>query len=107
MSRKGVCRNPRGIFLNKVPGEFCGGFFGGFFLGAFFLGKNPKPRNPWQNSNQNLRVSRPKSTLQGSGLDHLGPSGPKCRKESETRFWGFLAPGTLKLLNRVERSQTS
>ena len=23
--------NPRGIFLNKVVGEFCGRFFGGFF----------------------------------------------------------------------------
>ena len=32
------CRNPRGIFSNKVLGEFCGGFFGGFFR-AFFLGK--------------------------------------------------------------------
>ena len=29
LSRKGFCRNPRGIFPNKVPGEFCGGFFGG------------------------------------------------------------------------------
>ena len=37
-SRKGFCRNPRGIFPNKVPGEFGGEFFGGFF-GAFFLGR--------------------------------------------------------------------
>ena len=37
-SRKGFCRNPRGIFLKKVPSDFFGGFFGGFF-GAFFLGK--------------------------------------------------------------------
>ena len=36
LSRKGFCRNPRGIFPNKVPGEFCGGFFGGFFR-AFSL----------------------------------------------------------------------
>ena len=27
------------------------------------------PKNPRQNSNQNLGVSRPKSTLQGSGLE--------------------------------------
>ena len=71
-SRKGFCRNPRGIFPTKVLGEFCGGFFGGlfraFFLGKKIGGKNP-PKNPRQNSNQNLGVSRPKSTLQGSGLD--------------------------------------
>ena len=38
-SRKGFCRNPRGIFPTKTLGEFCGGFSGGLF-GAFFLGKN-------------------------------------------------------------------
>ena len=38
LSRKGFCRNPRGIFPNKVPGEFWGGVFGGFFR-AFFPGK--------------------------------------------------------------------
>ena len=38
VSRKGFCRNPRGIFPNKVPGEFRRGLFGGFFR-AFFLGK--------------------------------------------------------------------
>ena len=73
LSRKGVCRNPRGSFLNKVPGEFCEGFFGGFF-GPVFLektgGKNP-PKNPRQFSNQNLGVSGPKSTLQGFGLEEL------------------------------------
>ena len=70
LSRKGFCRNPRGISPNKVLGEFCGGFLGGFFQ-AFFFGKkrrkNPQ-KNPRQNSNRNLGVSRPKSTLQGSGL---------------------------------------
>ena len=70
-SRKGFCRNPRGIFPTEFPGENCRGFFGGFFR-AFFLGKtgrkNP-PKNPRQFSNQNLGVSGPKSTLQGSGLD--------------------------------------
>ena len=71
LSRKGFCRNPRGIFPNKVPGEFYGGFFGGVFLGPFFFEKirekNP-PKNPRQNSNRNLGVSRPKSTLQESQM---------------------------------------
>ena len=73
ISRKGFCRNPRGIFPDKVLGEFCRGFFGGVFR-AFFLGKSrskKSPKNPRQNSNQNLGVSRPKSTLQGSGLDKI------------------------------------
>ena len=30
-SRKGFCRNPTGIFPNRVQGEFCGFFFGDFF----------------------------------------------------------------------------
>ena len=38
-SRKGFCRNPRGIYPTKTLGEFCGASFGGFF-GAFFLGRN-------------------------------------------------------------------
>ena len=49
MSREGCCRNARGIFLNKVPGEFCGGIFGWNFSGLFPWrktgGKNP-PKNP-------------------------------------------------------------
>ena len=44
------------------------------FLGPFSLektgGKYP-PKNPRQFSNQNLGVSGPKSTLQGSGLEQL------------------------------------
>ena len=31
ISRKGFCRNPRGIFPTEFPGEFCGGFFRGIF----------------------------------------------------------------------------
>ena len=62
-------------FLNKYLGEFCGGFFGVDILEPFFLGKKPggknPPKNPQQNSNQNWGVSRPKSALQGSGLDPL------------------------------------
>ena len=65
------------IFPNKFPGEFCKGFFGGF-LGPFLLlkqtffvrGKNA-PKNPQQNSNQNLGASRTKFTLQGCALDLL------------------------------------
>ena len=45
-----------------------------YFLGPFSLertgGKKPF-KNPQQTSNQNLGVSRPKSTLQGSGLGIL------------------------------------
>ena len=74
LSRKRFCRNPRGIFPNKVPGEFCGRFFGGFF-GACFLGKNRRkkypPKNPRLNPNRNLGASLPKPTLQESGLDEL------------------------------------
>ena len=83
LSREGFCRNLRGFFPNKFPGEFCHGFFGGF-LGAFFLGRNRRkksPKNPRQNSNQNLGVSLPKSTLQGSGLEKLG-----TRKSMQTFF---------------------
>ena len=47
-SRKGFCRNPMGIFPNKVLGEFCGGFFGGIFFGIFpwkkIGGKNPRQK---------------------------------------------------------------
>ena len=45
-SRKGFCRNLRGIFPNKVLGKFCEGLFGGFSR-AIFLGK--KEENPHQN----------------------------------------------------------
>ena len=71
LSREGFCRGPRGIFPTEFRGEFCRGFLVDFF-GPSSLekkgGKNP-PQNPRQFSNQNLGVSGPKSTLQGSGLD--------------------------------------
>ena len=51
--------------------DFFGRFFWAFFLGEKG-GKNP-PKNPRQNPNRNLGVSRPKSTLQGSGLENLEP----------------------------------
>ena len=57
LSRKGFCRNPRGIFPNKVPGEFCGGDFLVDFCGPFPWKKHEDKstlKNPRQNSNQNL-----------------------------------------------------
>ena len=62
------------FFRTKSWANFAGDFFVDF-SGLFSLekagGKNP-PKNPRQNLNQNLGVLRPKSTLQGSGLDKLG-----------------------------------
>ena len=60
------CRNPRGIFSYEFPVEFCGGIFLVDFIGPFSLETNRKknpPQHPQQNSNQNLGVSRPKFTL--------------------------------------------
>ena len=60
------------FFRTKSQVNFAGDFSVDFF-GPFSLekigGKNP-PKNPRQNSNRNLGVSRPKSTLQESGLDN-------------------------------------
>ena len=67
-SSKGFCRNPRGIFLNRVI--ILLGILRWIF-GAFLLEKrttNP-PKHPQQYSNQKLGVSRPNFTLQGSALD--------------------------------------
>ena len=55
LSREGFCRNPRGIFLDKVPGELCGGFFCAFF-GAFFLGKNRRKIHPKIHGNFQIRI---------------------------------------------------
>ena len=68
--RKGVCRNQRGICPNRFLGEL---FLVEFFLGHFpwkQKGENP-PRRQQQNPNQSMEASRPKSTLQGSGLEYL------------------------------------
>ena len=104
VANKGFCRNPRGNYLNKVPGEFCGGFFGGFLaeiLGPFSLdkigGKNP-PKTPRQNSNRNLGVSQPKSTLQGSGLD-------KIRAEENKNFRKFVLQLVCPYQNLVDRTE--
>ena len=55
LSRNGFCRNPIGIFSEQ----------------NFWVDFPNPPKNPQQNSNQNLGASRPKSTLQGSGLEIL------------------------------------
>ena len=55
MSREGFCRNPRGIFLNKVSGEFCGGFFGGFFK-PFSLEKQEEKIHPKIHGNFQIRI---------------------------------------------------
>ena len=42
LSRRGLCRNPRGLFRNEFPDEFGRGYWGGFW-GAFLLGNiHPK-----------------------------------------------------------------
>ena len=67
LSREGFCRNPRGIFLNKVPGEFCRGFFGEFFR-AFFLGKK-RGKNSRQNPRQFSHLLRDKLLRKTFQLD--------------------------------------
>ena len=72
-------------------------------FGPFFLGKrrwkNP-PKNPQQNSHQNLGVLWPKSTLQGSGLDHLSQV-PLCLQN-----WSFETPSRGPLPNPTPVSCT-
>ena len=48
-----------------------GGLFPSRLPSAIGEGQPRTPKTPRENSNQNLGVSRPKSTLQGSGLEHL------------------------------------
>ena len=70
-SRKGSAEIRGEFFRTKSWVNFAGDFVVEFF-GPFSLGKNrmqKSPKNPRQNSNQNLGVSRPKSALQGSGLE--------------------------------------
>ena len=66
-----------------------------FFLGKTTGGKNP-PKNPWQNSHQNLGASRPKSTLQGSGLEKFPIKVRRGR--GQTSQYSYLV---VILLNRV------
>ena len=69
--KKRLLQKSEGNFFEQSPRWILRGIFWWIFQ-AFFLGKNRRknpPKNPRQNSNRNLGVSRPKSTLQGSGLD--------------------------------------
>ena len=77
-----ACQFVKTRLLQKSKGEFFRtnsrvNFAGEIlvFLGGFFLGKTGgkiPPKKPQQNTNQNWRASRPKSTLQESGLVNLG-----------------------------------
>ena len=104
-SRKGFCRNPRGISPTEFPSEISRGFFFGFF-GPFSLEKkrrkNP-PKNPRQFSNQNLGVSGPKSTLQGSDLCQTvwnkHASTVVCLRQS-AMFCRYLPPKSLRVWGR-------
>ena len=73
--KKRLLQKSEGIFFpNEAACFFCGGFLVDFFsFLLFFLGKKGgkihHKKNPRQISNRDLGVSRPKPTLQGSGLD--------------------------------------
>ena len=74
--RKRFLQKPEGNFAEQIPSEFGGGFFFGGFLGLSpwktkKTEEKTPTKNPEQNSNQNLGASRPKSTLQGSGLGKM------------------------------------
>ena len=74
--KKGLLQKSEGNFSTEFPGEFCGGFFWWIFSGLF-LGKkeeNIHPKIHGKIQIENLGALRPKSTLQGSGLDSLGSS---------------------------------
>ena len=66
MSRKGSCRNPRGIFPTESQVNFAGDLLL-VFVWPFSLETRRKktPKNPRQNSNQNL------GALRGSGFERL------------------------------------
>ena len=69
-SRKGFCRNPREISLNKFPGEFCGGFFGGFWgVSLTKRGKiHPKIHSRLQIRIWELRSQNPHCKLPRQGM---------------------------------------
>ena len=61
---------------------------------GLFLGKSRNPlKNPRQNSNQDLGVSRPKSTLQESGLksrqSQSGPNRLRIARTTQITLRGF------------------
>ena len=75
LSRKGFCRNPRGIYPNKFPGEFCGGFFGVFFGPLINDAWKKQEEKSSQKSTAKFKSEfvsfAAKSTLQGSVLEIL------------------------------------
>ena len=71
VSRKGFCRNPRGVFLNEFLGEFCRGFLVDFG-GPLSLEKQEKNIHPKIQGKIQIRIwERPKSILQESALDFV------------------------------------
>ena len=106
MSRKGVCRNARGIFLNKTLREFCRVFFGGFF-GAVLLEKtggkiHPKIHGKIQIRIRDFRGQNPHCKdlplkLCGSGCSHAWGG------EIRVGWWSSLIPGKLdsKVLSSI------
>ena len=86
----------REFFRTKSWVNFAGDFLVDLF-GPFSLeksgGKKP-PQNPQQNSNQNLGVSRPKPTLQGSGLEFFINLFQPCRRPPETTFFSIFFGGS-------------
>ena len=83
-SRKGFCRNPRGIFPNRVPGEFfAGGIFWWIFSGLF----------PWKKQEEK---STPK--IHGKiqiGIWELRGQNPHCKDPA------------LKITNTTEITETT
>ena len=67
--KKRLPRKSEGNFSDQISWWIFRGILGAFFLGEC-RSKNP-PKNPQQNSNQNLGALRPKSALQGSDLDTM------------------------------------
>ena len=80
-NKKGLLQKSEGNFSDRIPRWILQGIFWWIFSGLFPWkktgGKHP-PKNPRQNSNRNLGVSRPNSTLQGSGLENFPK---KCRND--------------------------
>ena len=72
----------RGEVSEQSPWCFLQGISWWIFWGLFpWKSRNIPPKNPRQNSNQNLGASQPESTLQGSGLDKTATD---CLKHVET-----------------------
>ena len=72
--KKRLLQKSEGNLAERSPGWILRGIFWWIFSGLLSLekiGRKHPPTNPRQNSNRNLGASRPKSTLQGSGLEEI------------------------------------